>query len=138
MSREKFLNTLLAVLVIVPATYLLVSNSLVDSRRPNSADIEIPDEIEQGNNSGWRLSIGESLYAATVLVISFALLRVTGAVDRRRKWIWAIFLVLLLPIAALSLVLRVHRGKPFVIPRTIEDQRQIIRAKADEIRNQRN
>lgn len=135
MQREKFLLNLLAVIVIVPATFWLISGSL--NRDDQSKPVPSPaaEMVGVDSSSDWPVWWGETVYVGTILIVSISLLQVTQTIERRWKWIWLVFLVLLPPFAALSLVLRVYRGSPS--PRTIEEQRQLIRAKADEIRAQR-
>ena len=135
MHREKFLLKLLAVIVIVPATFWLISGSL--NRDDQSKPLPSPaaEMVWVDSSSDWPVWWGETVYVGTILIVSISLLQVTQTIERRWKWIWFVFLVLLPPFAAFSLVLRVYRGSPS--PRTIEEQRQLIRAKADEIRAQR-
>jgi hypothetical protein len=133
-SREKWLNTVLAILVIVPTIVNIISiawpgfGDIIIGQGP--VDFVSPAHGAYANSA----SLFSLLYYIVVLTVALMLLRATNTIAQQYKWLWIPALILLLPLASLALIVRVYRGKPAKIPRTVEEQRQILLEKAAEIR----
>ena len=135
MSREKFLNTVLAILVLVPAIYQTVSIVFPSEAEDPFPESMVTEDASPSLDSDLTPSVPHTIYFVAVLAVALLLLQETDAIETKYKWVWLPCLILLLPIASLALVFRVYRGKPIRIPKTLDEQRQILRERAAEIKN---
>jgi len=135
MSLERKLASVLAVLVVIPILYRILA-MLVEYDLPPApiavASLTITEVIR---NIGGVISIFQVAYLVLMISVGLALLKITDSISVWYKFIWAPAIIFMPLISATGLILRVYQGRPVKIPKTVEEQRQILREKVREIRD---
>jgi hypothetical protein len=125
MSREKSASLIFGVLIVlVPFGY----NFFV----PTDSAIII------ANDYTFRAALLSPMlwgYAVPVVIICTFLIVRTTAMTVPTKIIYLVFTWLMFPIAALLLMHRLYWYKPFDIPTTLEEQRAILRANVERLKD---
>lgn len=135
MTREKLIALLLATLIVLPVVYdfatapEMTADAVLDQMAENR-------ELMTRGDSGWAQYIAPGIYWLVVVVAGMYLLSLTESVAANRKWLWGLFLVALAPVTSMALIYRVYHGKPFSVPRTVDEQRQILRENVARIKSE--
>ena len=136
MSRDKYIAIVLAALILLPVLYDIGTSPDWSSDALLTQMAENRDSLVSGD-AGWTSYLSLGLYGGALLGTGICLLFNTDSVLTRYRWLWVGFLVLLPPVAAMALVYRVLRGRPFLIPRTLEEQRKILRENVAQLQDSR-
>jgi hypothetical protein len=135
MTREKLIALLLAALIVLPVVYdfatapEMKADAVLDQMAENR-------ELMTRGDSGWSQYIAPGIYWLVIVVAGMYLLSLTESVASNRKWLWGVFLVTLAPVTSLALIYRVYHGKQFSVPRTVDEQRQILRDNVARIKSE--
>ncbi|VUX56183.1 membrane protein of unknown function [uncultured Woeseiaceae bacterium] len=125
MSREKSASLIFGVLIfLVPFAY----------------NFFVPTDpaIINANDYTFRAALSSPMlwgYAVPVVIICTFLIVRTTAMTVPTKIIYLVFTWLIFPIAALLLMHRLYWYKPFDIPTTLEEQRAILRANVERLKD---
>ena len=127
MSWKKFASIVFVILVLLPF--------FVDVFAPIRA---VRQPFDEFGLKEALLNPGFWAHALPVATICVILIVRAKSFSTSQKLLWIVFIAVLWPIAAVSLMYRLYWYQPIRIPQTVEEQRRIIRAMADDIRSTRN
>lgn len=135
MAREKLIALILAALIVLPLAYdfatapEMTPDAVLDQMAENR-------ELMTRADNGWGQYIAPGIYYLVVVGVGIYLLSLTESVAANRKWLWGVFLIALAPVASMALIYRAYNGKPFSVPRTVDEQRQILRENVARIKSE--
>lgn len=136
MAREKLIALLLVSLIVLPLAYDFAT---APEMTPDAVTEQMAEyrELMTRADSGWAQYIVPGIYWLVVVAVGMYLLSLTETVGSERKWLWGVFIVVLAPVASMALIYRVFHGKPFSVPRTVDEQRQILRENVARIKSEK-
>ena len=136
MAREKLIAILLVAVIVLPLAYDFASapEMTPDAFLERMAENR---ELMTRADGGWAQYLAPGIYWLVVVAVGMYLLSLTESVADNRKWLWGVFLIVLAPVASMALIYRVYHGKPFSVPRTVDEQRQILRENVARIKSER-
>ena len=123
MSRKKIASIIFVTFVILPF-FVDVFAPIRPERHPFD-EFGLKDALL--NPGFWAHALPAVLICVTLIVRS-------KGFSKLQKILWIAFVSVLWPIAAPILMYRLYWYQPTQIPKTVEEQREIIRAMADQIR----
>ena len=126
MLRKKIASIVFAVLVVLP--FFLDIFAPIRTERQPFDDFGLKDAL---------LDPGFWAHALPAVIICVILIVKTKRFSRRQKIFWIVYVSVLWPIAAPNLMYRLFWYQPARIPRTVEEQRQIIHDMAADIRSKK-